>query len=395
MRSLALAAALALALGAEACRTPPPGDSVAASGSVSTELDSGLGAAPSAGPPGDAVPGWPGFTEAVIDEGDGRLTRFYRIRHIELKDLLPLVDHWKGPTGRILPHEDLNLLIITDTPEHLERIRDTLKEVDRLTQQVKIAIQVVEVRRSKLQEVGLDFEQLTRGSKGLSLDALRGTLNTPGNILGGTTPSRGGEVQWGFDSSQFNWRLKLRALVEHGYAEILANPEVVVQAGNEAQILSVTDQPIPKSTTAPNGITTAIEFREVGIKLRVKPLVIGTDSVVLNVQPVVSAISGFTIPKAANEVTSPIITRREAQTTVDIKDGETLIIGGLLDKRTVRRELGVPLLRSIPLVGHLFQAKQSEEEKTEIVVSLTVHVIDPRQARPSVWVPADAMEEDP
>lgn len=324
------------------------------------------------------VPLHGGFAEETIEVAPGLLTRFYHIRYVPGAELIPLITPWLTPDkGKVVNHPGLDQLIITDTVESLARLEQFLALIDAQTNQVEIEAQVAEVRRSNLTELGLKYAE-SRPHRG-SLRSVTGFFNTAGDILqdNAATPRKGVEAIISTRDRSWIVDLTLRALVDKGYADILASPRILVRSGQTAEINTVTDVPILSETIQENRSRITIAPRSVGVKLKVKPTHIGSEGVLLEVNPDVSAVSGFTEPAVSGGFAHPIVTVRSAVTTVNIRDGQTLVIGGLINRQIVHNTRGIPILSDIPIIGYAFQSKDKKEEETEIVILLSIHILRP------------------
>jgi len=172
-----------------------------------------------------------------------------------------------------------------------------------------------------------------------------------------------------------NLEARLDLLVSENEARELATPNLLVNDGEEANMLVGGEIPIPVPQTGEGGITITIEYKQFGVLLKVKPVVLDDQRVRLMVAPEVSdidrstsvAIAGFNIPG--------FVTRRES-TTTDMLSGDTLAIGGLLQTTSSTIIKKVPILGDIPILGALFRSKEYLEGKTELVILVTPEILN-------------------
>lgn len=175
------------------------------------------------------------------------------------------------------------------------------------------------------------------------------------------------------------WELNmvLEALEANNLADITSTPKLVVRNGGVAAISTLTQFPFPKAKIVQFGteVATEIEFKPVGVKMNIVPVIAGTDSVILQVYADVSAVTAFapTLP-----VSTPITSTRTAVTTVYLKDGHTLVIGGLQSKTLFESESKVPILGDIPLLGFLFRSTSQTHNDTKVEFHITPRIVRDR-----------------
>ncbi|MFY9345601.1 MAG: hypothetical protein WAT39_24130 [Planctomycetota bacterium] len=178
-----------------------------------------------------------------------------------------------------------------------------------------------------------------------------------------------------------NWELNmiLEALEANNLADIQSSPKLVVRNGGIAAISTLTLFPFPKAKINQLGaeVATEIEFKPVGVKMNIVPVIAGTDSVILQIYADVSAITAFA---ATEPVSTPITSNRSAITTVYLKDGYTLVIGGLTSKTLFESETKVPILGDIPLLGFLFRSTSQTRNETKVEFYITPRIVRDRGA---------------
>jgi general secretion pathway protein D len=314
---------------------------------------------------------------------------------------------------KIVVNEAMGLLTITDTPTNHKLIKKLLKQIDVGPKQVLIEARFVEVSVSNLNELGIEWSWYRAGgTKGSSVQDLS-VGNAPGysdpnakttadGIYWGESTLRRGtftepfpQTEQGLDLfiskttySGSYLRAYLHALEEEGKANLLSSPKVTTLSGQMANI-QVTDTFPYISELKLENIGTA-EFpiwkfkyttdeRTVGISLEVTPYV-GTDSkyITLDINPTVDVLLSqvpihYTIP---TDVGWPVVETRSTQTSVVIKSGETIVMGGLIrdEEKTFNKK--IPLLGDIPLLGNLFRYKYSKRDKKNLLIFLTATLIN-------------------
>jgi len=163
-----------------------------------------------------------------------------------------------------------------------------------------------------------------------------------------------------------------------GQTKILSNPHIATEEGKEATVNVVTKEPYKESSTSQvEGTTTTsgeISFIDVGVKLNVTPTINEDHFISLLIKPEVSSVTSY-YPNATAEDRVPIVETANAETTVLIKDGTTIIIAGMIKDTKIKSESKVPFLGDIPVVGKLFSNISDEIQRTETIVFLTPTII--------------------
>lgn len=166
----------------------------------------------------------------------------------------------------------------------------------------------------------------------------------------------------------------LTFLERNGTAQILSSPSLILRRGHTGNILSGEDIPITKSNVGSGGTSYSVDYKSVGIKLRVTPQSIFDERVVLEVSPEVSNIIRYEESAAGR---NPVVAIRNANTMLEMNDGYMVSIGGLLREEEIKTERRVPILGSIPLLGTLFRASTSETIRSQLVIFLSVKIVNP------------------
>jgi len=284
----------------------------------------------------------------------------------------------KSLTGDVQVDRGGNRLIVMTSPRVIAQVQEMVATLDQPARQVMIEARIVEVGINDLAEIGIDWNLLTRQNfviiEGDSGNAARGQLPSNAPFL----PRQDGKEIYNlrpFSRQLMGFNVALDLLINNGNAKILANPKVATLNGHEADIL--VGQRIPytiTSTTFAGGAaapTRTIEKEEVGIKLRITPVINVDGFITTDIAPEVSTVIGFT----GDNHDLPIVATRQAKTTVRLKDGSSVIIGGLLSEESTHNVAKVPLLGDIPLIGYLFQHQSIQTRKTDLVIEVTPHIV--------------------
>ena len=271
--------------------------------------------------------------------------------------------------GSIKIDERTNKIAVTDYPEKLNEIAKIISAFDEKTPQVLIDAQIIEIKPSDLFEMGVDWDYWIKKHFDMS-SAL--PIGTAGKLSLGTTsvsPDRPG-----------SYKAILNLLRTIGDAKILSSPRIMALNNQEAKILVGTKDAYITSTTSQGGTGTAVtsqsvNFVDVGIKLYVTPTINRDGFVTMKIKPEISSATRTDITSDGKITQIPIVTTSESETTVMVKDGITIIIGGLKKEERTKTVKKIPALGDIPGVGFLFRNTSDEVKKTELVILLTPHIM--------------------
>ena len=266
-----------------------------------------------------------------------------------------------GPVT-IVPDERTNSLLIRASQPDFDVMRLAIDQLDIRPLQVLIEVLIVEVRKDRLFSLGADLSLPTQ------------SFSNGGTVSGET---KGGGVDnlvlrfMHLGGGDLN--AVLRTAQSHGDVDILSRPTVVASNNTESRFLVGSQRPfIQNSRTLPTDNAArdqVIDYKDVATRLTVRPTINQDGYVSLNVQQEVN--------NATDEIQfgAPVISTREASTTVLVRDGQTVVLGGLRDRQRDRTSGGVPILSSIPLLGGLFGGVTRHDTETELYLFLTPHII--------------------
>jgi pilus assembly protein CpaC len=181
-----------------------------------------------------------------------------------------------------------------------------------------------------------------------------------------------------FFRPDLNLGATIQALESQGLVETLAEPNIIAEDGKQASFLAGGAYPYPvvQGTTGGVGATVTIQFKEYGVRLNFIPTITPRGTIQLQVAPEVSALD-FTNAITLSGFTVPAITERKVQTEVELNDGQSFAIGGLLDNRETKTFQKIPFIGSIPILGKLFQSVSKNRTNTELIVIVTPEIIAP------------------
>lgn len=217
-----------------------------------------------------------------------------------------------------------------------------------------------------------NFPSAPAGQMGTFADAIDGLIQNPSSLLvnfAGNAANMFVQID--------NFKLALNLLETEGLARILAEPRLVTQSGKEASFLAGGEFPIPVSSGL-NEIT--IEFKEFGVALRFTPIVLADGKISLRVAPSVSQIASTSSIPAGIVGTNfivPNLATRKLDTTVELYDGQTLALAGLLQDDLREQVRKIPGLGDIPILGQLFRSTSYQQQKTDLLIAVTPHLVKP------------------
>ena len=259
-------------------------------------------------------------------------------------------------TKDIFIDERINMLVMRDTPEAVRIAEKLVMAVDIADSEVMLDIEVLEVSRSRIQELGIVYPNqlaVIGADTGLTLEALK-AVNS-GTI--GVSPN-----------PAVNFKKTI------GDVNLLSNPRVRVKNNEKAKILVGDKVPIITTTSTANvGISENVTYIDVGLKLDIEPKVTLDDFVNIKVGLEVSSLGERTVTR--NGATVFTIGTRSANTALRLKDGETQILAGLIQDDERKSASRLPGLGDIPLIGRLFSNQEDRKSKTEIVLAITPRII--------------------
>ncbi|QLC72163.1 type II and III secretion system protein family protein [Pseudomonas sp. LPB0260] len=256
------------------------------------------------------------------------------------------------------------------------------------TQQVMLEVKVAEMQRSLVKRLGVRF--LAVGDSGNW--SLGGFNNSASLVDGLLSPDKGFLAQ--FTSASFLLDAVLEAAKENGSAKVLAEPTLTTLTGQQAEFISGGEFPIPVSDD--DGIT--IEYKEFGVGVKFLPVVLDAERINLKLNVSVSelvAANSLVVDTAAEAGASllvPALTKRSAQSTVELGNGQTIAIAGLISENTRDFVSRFPGLGDIAVIGHLFRSQEFINGETELVILVTPHLAKPVDAR-SVRLPTEKFVE--
>ncbi len=240
--------------------------------------------------------------------------------------------------------------------------------------QVQLLVRVAEVSRNRLRELGTSY-------------GYQGGPGGGGYLNSGQGPSTLSKVEGGFLSGTLGSSLNLfvmggntlsmiRALQQQGALRALAEPNLIAMDGQQASFLAGGEFPVPIVQSGTERSTVTIVFKEYGVRLNFKPTIINEDHIRLELEPEVSTLDFINGVKFDGFIIPALRTRR-AKTGVELRDGQSFALAGLLDNSETQTISKVPGLGDIPILGNLFRSKQFQKNESELMFIVTAQMVKP------------------
>ena len=341
----------------------------------------------------------------ILPGSNGRSTLIYRCRYIQANRPSVLAIENVLRNGSVECHTEQNLLTIYDNTDNIENIKEALLAIDKPMPQVVVEVKVVEVLflDGMNRNLSVNFNDSSKGKNALGENILfNSTAGVTNKSLSSSSDPSGMNLSWfpyvsGTESLQttFQWVLSGQD------AKVLTSPNLVISRNEEASLSTGQDIPIQEMSTTSSGTNIATTFRRVGATLNITPMIINDNLVTLKVAPEVSTVQQYQrinqgYDASTGEAISfqvPVISIRNLETTLTLRDGEVLLMGGLYSNRTSMQEDRTPLLSDLPYIGELFTAKKREQEIVQLVFFMRVHILRPTEEPSGIVFDPDEVAE--
>lgn len=331
----------------------------------------------------------------------GKALQSVRVNYIDLDRAAAMAELLlEGKAGRsdkddkedelVVVNRDDNTLTFLAAPQQGDAVRAFLQRMDKAPRQVSLEAKVTAVQKDAAKDLGISWEwsKLPQSPEhDVSYDVVRHTVrNEDGSFSevsdyipvdevtrswdGGNVPGviRFGRGPEGYPY-EFYYAAQLHALISDGKASVLARPNITTIQGNEAVINIGSEVPVPTISTTDSTTTTSIQYREAGIILKCTPRVNEDGVITVKVHTEVSS------PLYVEDMKAYRFQKRSADTIVRLKDGETMVIGGLIGSDEARQMSKIPFLGDIPILGNLFKHIKKSKSDSEVMIFLTAREV--------------------
>lgn len=346
----------------------------------------------------------PGLTTLTLLDGSGRL-----ITNVNVKVAADITE-FKERLRQILPTERIEVrtandgIVLSGTASSAQRLQRALDLAERYApgrvsnlmgvggvQQVMLKVRFAEMQRTVSKSLSSSLG--INGGSNVGVNGGIGTLNNQtalSNSLAGNIPDSNenvGAILFGFNAGSMQVNLLIEALEQKGVVRTLAEPNLSALSGQEAKFLAGGEYPIPVAQQ--DGLF-SIEYKPFGIELRFIPRVVDGDVINLELEAAVSAIdSANSVVLNGFEVDA--FTRRETSTTVEMRDGESFAIAGLIEDQFLDNAAQMPWIGDVPVLGTLFRSADYQRSQTELVIIITAHLVTPTRGE-ALALPTDRVK---
>ena len=322
------------------------------------------------------------------------ITEVFALNYAKAADVATSLSEMRSERGKIKFDSRANLVIVTDIPTNIYKISKVIERLDSMTPQVTIEAKIMETNFSNLEELGLDWNASYRATMSARPTSFPWPANNIGKSYDNVLPrgdsadtfptvasssfplAENSDYTFGIlDGRSFS--LLLEAIQTKGKTKILSNPSITTLDNEMAEIHVGTDWPIANySYSEEQGrfVISGWEYKSFGILFRVTPTINQNGYITLKLHPEVSDMSKDNYVEFEGAKV-PILTIQTVDATVMIKDGETLVIGGLIKDKVIETKTQIPLLGSIPILGKLFQHKSEEVVRNNLLIFITPHIV--------------------
>lgn len=265
--------------------------------------------------------------------------------------------------------KEQNALLMTGTEDQIEQLREFIGQIDIVSPQIMIEALIVELSKRATREIGFRGGYFKADSASLHFPKV--SVSADADQLNKALDDLASHFKFGtLGKLPENFMVTLEALETAGKAKVRARPRIATLNGNPANINVGWVRYYQTTSQTPQGTITQIHSIDAGISLKIVPWVSASGEITTEISPQVSNLSGI----GAGGL--PEISRRTAETTIRLKDGETIIIGGLIQKTSASSREKIPILGDIPFLGYLFSKTSTTSDESELVIYITPHILE-------------------
>ena len=325
--------------------------------------------------------------EELNQTNERLISKIYRITYADVTEVETALKKFISDRGSLSANKGTSNIIVTDTESKIKAIDDFITEVDRITPQILVEVRIYDVTSKDRFDLGVEWQAGGRTTYGTGFGtnptAGADTPFSTGTFTGAVekTTSTVGALRLGWLTSDFDIDILLHAQQENVNAKLLANPKILVLDNETATIKIISEIPYQEVTeTSEGGSIGSTAFREIGVELEVLPHVTRDQMVRLKLKPKFSvqtdAIGVGGTGASAAAYNQPVVDTREADTTLLIRSGQTVVLGGLRKKEVTMQTNKIPFLGDLPMVGNLFRCEGEDTVTSELVVFITPRIIE-------------------
>ena len=340
------------------------------------------------------------------------ITEVFALNYAQAVNVPAAIGEMLSSRGSVKHDERSNLIIATDIPTNIYKIRQVIDKLDTKTQQVNIEAKIIETTLGKEDKLGINwttqvtasgasrpitapFNRKRSGGQWYPQGDTTSTGDDTARSMGDFPPSPGTSfpmavpTSFSFGTLNFgSFQAVLQVLKSRTNTKILSNPRITTLNNKEARIVVATTYNIPtyeRNENTGSYEITGYDEKELGVVLSVTPQINPEGYVVVQLEPEVSSFTTWdTFTTSGGTIQAPRYATRKASTQVMVKDGETIVIGGLIKETETDTVVKVPILGDIPLLGLLFKKKEKTVDTTDLLFFVTVNIVESESNSTSV-----------
>jgi type IV pilus assembly protein PilQ len=329
----------------------------------------------------------------IAQEADKLVNKIYRITYADIKGVEKALSKFVSQRGSISVNPGTSNIIVTDTENKIKAIDTFIEEIDRITPQILVEARIYDITSQDKLDLGIEWNA---GNRTTYYSADGATVSTPTASMGtnpsgktdpfstgvftgatGKTSGTVGAMRFGWLKNNIDIDMLVKAQQNLINAKLLANPRILVLDNEKAQIKIMSEVPYQELTqTSGGGNIGSTSFKDVGVSLEVTPHLTRDEMIRLNLKPTFS-VQTSSVTFASGELTypQPVVDKREAETTLLIRNGQTIVLGGLRKKDVNKTVNKIPLLGDIPIICYLFRFEGESTINSELVVFVTPSIV--------------------
>lgn len=310
----------------------------------------------------------------MVGRGDTMVHRVFRLDYFKAEALAKTLAKSLSRDGSVTPDETTNSVLVNESQDRIDEVAALIKELDQPVPQIMIEARIVETTTTFAKELGVRWGFQYSRTSGGNVTKVFGTQadNSIVNVPAAPVVFGGAGFSFGRLDGSLNLDFQLTAMENRGVGKIISTPKIVTLDRAEATIQAGVKIPIQTVSEQQGVATTKIDYIDAFLKLTVTPQVTSQGQIVMKIS------AERTEPDWTRTVSDvPALQTREAQTQVRVRDGETVVIGGLLQENEKSVESRVPILADIPLIGGAFKRKEKTRDNGELLIFITPRIISP------------------
>jgi type IV pilus assembly protein PilQ len=311
-------------------------------------------------------------------------TQIFDVTYTDVNDVVKSLEKLKSDVGSVSHIRGTSRILVTDKEAKVKDISEFISQVDHLTPQILVEARIYDITSKDNFDLGVQWSAGSRTTFNASGEPNAASHTNPFTVgsFNGTTPKASGTnagFRFGWLTSNVDIDVLLKAQNEKIDAKLLANPRVLVLNDQTATMKIISEVPYQQLTESSlGGSIGTTAFREVGVELHVTAHLAVRDQMIrMHLKPSFSVVTGQ-VQVAGIGVTypQPVVDRRETDTTLIVKNGQTVVLGGLRKKEVSKQINKVPGLGDLPLLGALFRFKGEQTVNSELIVFVTPWIVE-------------------